>query len=410
MKILAISFVLCLILSSCGILGLNPPTATPTTIPSATPAPTETLTLTPIPPTGTPTSTPTITLTPTADYPAEGYGPTNFPSDINPLTGLEVSDSTLLERRPVAIKVNIVPRTNTRPPWGLSSADIVYEFYHNDGYTRFHSIFLGEAGTEVGPIRSARLPDDYLIRMYNSIFAYGSADQTINFRLFSADYSNRLVLEGGRRALCPPTDATPLCRYDPNGYDLLLGGTEEIHAFVQSQGVDDTRQNLDGMFFLMQAPLAGKPAEQITVRYSGDSYNRWDYDLETGRYLHSQDNVYDLGSGEEFAPLIDQVNNEQVAAENVVILLMTHSYYREPPSEIIDIQFQGSGKAYGFRDGKVYDLQWNIPTQGDMITLTYPDGSIYPYKPGKTWFQVVGQYSEISEPETGSWRFEFLIP
>jgi hypothetical protein len=410
MRLFAASLVICLILSGCGVFGLTSPTATPTALPSPLPTLTETPTLTPLSPTETPTLTPTITLTPTPDYPLEGYGPTNFPADINPLTGLEASESSFLERRPVAIKVNIVPRTSTRPPWGLSSADIVYEFYHNDGYTRFHTIYLGEAASEVGPIRSARLPDDYLIRMYKSIFAYGSADPTINYRLFSADYSNRLILEGGRRGLCPPSDTTPLCRYDPNGYDLLLGGTEEIHAFAQSQGIDDTRQNLDGMFFLMQVPLAGKPAEQVTIRYSGDSYNRWDYDLATGRYLHSQDNVYDLGSGEEFAPLIDQVNNEQVAAENVVILLMTHSYYREPPSEIVDIQFLGTGKAYAFRDGNVYELQWNIPTQGSMISLTFPDGSIYPYKPGNTWFQVIGQYSTVSEPETGSWRFDFLMP
>jgi len=310
----------------------------------------------------------------------------------------------------VAIKVNIVPRTSTRPPWGLSAADIVYEFYHNDGYTRFHTIFLGEEGSEVGPIRSARFPDDYLIRMYKSIFAYGSADPTINYRLFSADYSNRLVLEGGRRGLCPPTDTTPLCRFDPNGYDLLLGGTEEIHAFAQSQGVDDTRQNLDGMLFKMQVPPAGKSTEQITVRYSGDSYNRWDYDPTSGRYLHSQDNVYDEGGGEEFAPLIDRVSNEQVAAENVVILLMTHSYYRKPPSEIVDIQFQGTGKAYAFRDGKAYELQWNIPSPGSMIALTLADGSPYTFKPGKTWFQIMGQYSTVTEPVTGSWRIDFLMP
>jgi hypothetical protein len=85
---------------------------------------------------------------------------------------------------------------------------------------------------------------------------------------------------------------------------------------------------------------------------------------------YTQDNVYDEGGGEEFAPLIDRVSNEQVTAENVVVLLMTHSYYRKPPSEIIDIQFQGTGKAYAFRDGKAYELQWNIPSPGSMIALT----------------------------------------
>jgi hypothetical protein len=191
---------------------------------------------------------------------------------------------------------------------------------------------------------------------------------------------------------------------------LLLGGTEEIHAFAQSQGVDDTRQDLDGMLFKMQTPPSGESAEQVTVRYSGDSYSRWDYDLATGKYLHSQDNVYDQGSGEEFAPLVDRSTNEQIAADNVVLLLMAHSYFRRPPSEIIDIQFMGTGKAYAFRDGQVYELQWNIPAPDSIISLAFADGSPYPFKPGKTWFQIVGQNSTVSEPETGSWRFEFLMP
>jgi hypothetical protein len=113
--------------------------------PSPTPLPTETLQETSLPqetahtPTPTPSPTPTITPTPspTPPYPPEGVGPVNFPENINPLTGQYVSDAELLERRPVAVKINIVPRLGTRPPWGLSFADIVYEFYQNVGYTRF---------------------------------------------------------------------------------------------------------------------------------------------------------------------------------------------------------------------------------------------------------------------------------
>ena len=73
-------------------------------------------TSTPVPPTETPTPEPTPTETP--PYPDEGYGPDNFPNDINPLTGLRVSSISDLDRRPVAMKINIVPRTGTRPPWG----------------------------------------------------------------------------------------------------------------------------------------------------------------------------------------------------------------------------------------------------------------------------------------------------
>jgi hypothetical protein len=396
-------------LTGCSLFGPAPTELSPvesTPVP-ATPVP-PTITPTPVPPTSTPTKTPTLTATP--GYPADGYGPTNFPDDVNPLTGLNIGDIDLLERRPLAIKINIVPRTSTRPPWGLSAADIVYDYYQNNGYTRFHAIFLGADTELAGPIRSGRFPDHFLIRMYKSIFAYGSADQTINDRLLNAEYSDRLVLEGGRRTICPPSATAPLCRFDPQGYDFLLGGTSEIHEFVQSQDVDDSRQDLEGMWFMLEAPAGGEDGSQVTVRYSSDDYTRWEYNLARQEYLRYQDNVFDTGGGEEYAPLLDRNNDANIVADNVVVLLMEHTYFRDPPAEIVEILFSGSGPGYAFRDGKVYEVRWNIPAPDSVLFLTDENGDPFPFKPGNTWFQVVGQSSQITTPEEGEWRFQFQIP
>src|SRR5688572_23272367 len=46
----------------------------------------------------------------------------------NPLTGLPVNIPSLLERRPIAIKVGNSP-DYVRPQSGLSLADVVYEYY-----------------------------------------------------------------------------------------------------------------------------------------------------------------------------------------------------------------------------------------------------------------------------------------
>ena len=359
-----------------------------------------------------PTATATLVPTPSATpiYPDEGYGPDNYPSNVNPLTGLFVDNEHFLDKRPVAIKINIVPRTATRPPWGLTDADIVFDYYQNNGYTRFHTIFYGQDAELAGPIRSARFPDHFLIRMYKSIFAYGSADPLINERLFGAEYSDRLVLEGGGSGLCPPTDTAPLCRFDPQGYAHLLGGTQEIHAYGQNHGVIDRRQNLDGMYFNLETPSGGQAVDNVNVRYSKDSYLLWEYDETDGIYLRFQDDSFDQGEGETYTPLIDRNNEEQISAENVVVLLMEHSYYRKPPSEIIEVLVSGSGPAYAFRDGKVYEVRWNIPAPDSVLYLTYPDGTPYPYKPGNTWYQVIGQASSITSPDDNTWRFEFMIP
>jgi hypothetical protein len=246
--------------------------------------------------------------------------------------------------------------------------------------------------------------------MYKSIFAYGSADQTINDRLLNAEYSDRLVLEGGRRTICPPSATAPLCRFDPQGYDFLLGGTSEIHEFVQSQDVDDSRQDLEGMWFMLEAPAGGEDGSQVTVRYSSDDYTRWEYNLARQEYLRYQDNVFDTGGGEEYAPLLDRNNDANIVADNVVVLLMEHTYFRDPPAEIVEILFSGSGPGYAFRDGKVYEVRWNIPAPDSVLFLTDENGDPFPFKPGNTWFQVVGQSSQITTPEEGEWRFQFQIP
>src|SRR5258707_517658 len=55
-------------------------------------------------------------------------GPDQYPDNVDPLTGLEVVDATLLNRRPLAVKVSEFPR-RVRPQDGLSYADLVFEHY-----------------------------------------------------------------------------------------------------------------------------------------------------------------------------------------------------------------------------------------------------------------------------------------
>jgi hypothetical protein len=407
-KRVLIGLVLSLSLVACG---QGKKTATVISVPTGLPV-TSTMTPSPLPTdTATPTLTPTATETPLpTDTPTPvAYGPINFPSNVDPLTGMVVSDPTLLDRRPIAVKVNIVPRSSNRPPWGLSYADIVYDYYHNDGYSRFHAIFLGNDASLVGPIRSGRLLDYELVHMYQSIFAYGSADYLINQRLLNSDFSNRLILEGYQSS-CPPTPSIPLCRYEPNTYDFLLGDSADLSAYITSLGVSNERQNLDGMSFNAQAPTGGTLAELVFVRYSGDNYTRWNYDASSGQYLRFQDNVYDTGQGEEYVPLTDRLNDQQISASNVVVIYARHEYFQQPPNEIIDILLSGSGDAYAFRDGQMYQVLWNRPTINSVLSLTNADGSPFPFKPGSTWFQVVGVSTQTLNETDGAWRFNFSLP
>ena len=386
-KLLAVFIFLSVLLAACGAAPTPAPTATSTS--TSTEIPTITSTATPLP---TATSTPVPTLV----YPPEGYGPANFPAGVDPLTGLQVTNPALLDRRPMLIKVQNLPR-NSRPQWGLSLADIVFEYYTEEGTTRFAALFYGNDAQMVGPIRSGRFIDGYIVRGYKAVFAFGSAYVAEMNRFVNSEFANRLVVEGS---------STPLTRFDPNGFNYLMVNTADLSSYATQKGING-RQDLNGMVFNLAAPAGGQPATQAIVRYSGAIYNRWDYDPASGTYLRFSD-TDDANNGvaaEQYAQLTDRLTNKPITADNVVLLYVTHELYS---AGIYDILLSGSGSAYAFRDGQVYQVTWQR-NDTDVISLTNSDGTPFAFKPGNTWFEVIG-FSSTAKQTDQSWRFTHQMP
>jgi len=378
---------LAILLCACGGTATVKRTSSPTAKATATTSPSAT-------PTPLPTITPSPAITPL--YPVKGYGPSNFPADVDPLTGLPVSDPSLLQRRPMLIKVSNLPR-NVRPQWGLSLADVVFEYYTEEGSTRFAAIFYGQDASMVGPIRSGRFIDDDLVRGYKAVFAFGSAYEAEMQRFNTANYANRMVVEGPSK---------PLTRYDPNGYDYLKVNTADLSAYASKQGFNGV-QNLNGMFFKLNAAAGDQVATQLYVHYSSAIYNRWDYDATSGKYLRFSETVTvnNVGQTEQYAQLTDRLTKQALAFDNVVVLYVIHDLYSPG---IYDILLSGSGNGVAFRDGQEYKVQWQR-NDTDVVSLTNMDGSPFAFKPGNTWFEVVGLQSRVAQ--TGaSWRFTHVMP
>ena len=397
---LAILLILAFVLAACQTETPTPtPTATVAQVIAGSPTPSQTA----VPPTATePAPTATETNTPTPEI--QAFGPDNFPADVNPLTGLKVSDPALLDRRPLSVKVQTFPR-GQRPPFGVSLADLVFDYYQNNGLTRLHAVFYGQDAERVSPIRSARLFDRHPVRMYKSILAFGGADRRILNTLVNSEFSDRLVLEGARN--CPP-----MCRIDPNGFNYLSTNTAELSKYADENGIDNSRQNLNGMTFDPQTPTGGQTGQQLFARYSISAYVRWDYDSVSGKYLRFQDTQEDTGQGEGYAPLMDGLTNQQITADNVLVLYVLHEYvYKSGNSEIVDIKLEGSGDGYAYRDGQVYEITWNRSAPDALVTFTLKsDGSPYALKPGNTWFQIIGQSSKMETESGGALRFTSTIP
>ncbi len=95
--------------------------------------------------TSTATQPPTQTPTPQSHLAPITYGPDakDFPSNVNPLTGKEVLDPSLLGLPAVLVSISNMPVT-ARPQAGPGFAPWVFELYIGEGATRFMNVFYGD--------------------------------------------------------------------------------------------------------------------------------------------------------------------------------------------------------------------------------------------------------------------------
>jgi hypothetical protein len=379
-----------------------------------TPPPTPTYTPTPIPlapETGLPVVVPLLVSGP----PEDGYGPDVYPNYINPLTGLVVADPAMLDRRPVAVKITNYPRY-VRPQAGLSKADIVFEYYMERGISRLIAVFYGQDAEKVGPVRSGRLFDEHIFRMYDSYFVYAYADVRVieYFEALEKEIVGRFVLENDldKAHNCGVGLPTRLCRdRELEGYNTMFADTAAVQSYFDRLYGNNQRPDLTGMYFLDHVTPSQHPATNVKLRYSPSMYHYWEYDPESGFYLRWQETQGNMDlSIETYLSHFDDLTGEQLSAANVVFLVVDHKFYAYTEgSEIMGINLNGYGLAFVFRDGFYYPARWVRPENGGVLQLFTPEGEPFPLKPGQTWFEVVSQYTELSQAGS-EWRFHFQVP
>lgn len=349
-----------------------PPTDIPT--PTAIPTPTE------LPPTLAP-----------PPVPVEGaIGPYTFAANVDPLTGLEVADPNVLNRRPIVTKISNAPPL-VRPQSGIGQADLVFEHYAEGGLTRFSAIFYSQLPERVGSIRSARLIDYELVPMYQALLAYSGASNGLNALISGGDFFERTYM--GIMYGLPyyyRDDSIPV----PHN---MFTNLASLSRLATEEGLNP-RPDLRGMAFLAEPPanFAGD-ANAIDIRYIATRV-QWEFDPEHGVYRRISDGL----------PHYDANTNQQVTASNVVILFAHHEY-----SDIAESEWQGSisygiriklwfeGDAILFRDGKQYRGRWLRPTREDMIQLRTNEGELLYFKPGNTFFQIMRLPEELNPDEEG---------
>jgi hypothetical protein len=354
---------------------------------SGGPVPSATPTETPAVPTATPTETP-IPLV----YPV---GPSGFPTNVNPLTGLLVENMQLLDRRPLAIKVSNFPYT-ARPQRGLSCADILWEFYTEFGNTRWIAMFYGRDAEEVGPIRSARVMDTRIVPHYSAILVHVQAFETVweEMSKTGIDYINEFP------ASCPAICRDPEVTVVENS---AFGNTAELTKFARRVGyLSAGRPNLDGMIFDPAVPAAAEPSLGARIYLSSLATAEWKYDSAAGRYLRNSETQ--TGA---LQPLTDQTTGEQLAVDNVLVLVVDIFHYvgQKGKGEMFDMDLSGSGKGYFFRDGVMLQGKWRSGGPNSPLQFVDADENAYALHPGTTYIAVVGKLSTGARAATSEWYF-----
>lgn len=358
-----------------------PPTSQPATAPPA-------ITNTPIVPTlaepqviintpapePTPVTTESATAAPTATIPGL-IGP-EFPPDVNPLTGEQVSDPSVLQRRPLAIKISNYP-PEVRPQSGINNADLIFEHYAEGGVTRFTAIFYSQDADPVGSIRSGRLIDLEIPVMYDAAFGYSGSSGPVRQMFRESSFFERIVspdfAHGGYYRVEDPNKAVE---------HTLFTNTYNLRYILDERGQNRPPEFQNGMTFREEPFGQGTPAGSIELQYSATSAY-WQY--ISGRYWRWTDGTLHT----------DANTGTQLNFRNVIVLSANHvdtdilENLIGGGSYSIQIQIWGEGPVSIFRDGLRFDGRWRRENPQDMLTFYDLDGNPLPLGPGNSFIQLV---------------------
>jgi hypothetical protein len=287
---------------------------------------------------------------------------------------------------------------------GLSRADVAFEYYIEDGLTRFIAVFYGNDAERAGPVRSGRYFDEHIMRMYHSSLVFANADERVETHLVESDLKPLLFVL--RNDNCPP-----LCR-DTSiiGYNNVFVDTAGVGPKLTNNSKQDLRETAFGpLFYQGSFPQVNK----ISTHYSIYSYGYWQYDPEEHLYRRFSDaqDASAFTAGEVYQPHIDNLTGQQVSAQNVVVLVVAHVFNNEydRADQVFNIQLTGSGAAYIFREGRMVIGAWKRDRIDQPIQLVDKDSKLITLQPGVTFYQVINPESTLHQ-DSEAIDFYFFTP
>ncbi len=330
-------------------------------------------------------------------------------ADLNPLTGLPAAQPDRLGYPPFLIPVSRYPDVN-RPSMGLSAAPWVFELYVNAGESRPYGLFYGElprAAADIvpviGAISSAVPGVESLRKQYQAVLVTTG--------------NSEFVLEEGLLNLENWYGEKGNEKYP----DLPL---QRLEAMMEKWRGRLAAPDLEGIKipFELALPANGIAGKALTVRYASFNEILWEFDPTLGQYLRSQNSNADPTHQKD----MDALTNQQIAAQNVIILFADHSMMADAIHFTVNFNFVERNPAIIFRDGVRYDVFWTTKSESyeretekmRPIRFITADGEPFPLKPGKSWvhvfqpgndnYEVEALGSNLKSAGSGIWKFPYI--
>ncbi|MBQ6517663.1 MAG: DUF3048 C-terminal domain-containing protein [Anaerolineaceae bacterium] len=329
-------------------------------------------------------------------------------TDLNPVTGMPVSNPDLLRLPPVFVPLARYPSA-FRPSSGHSQAQWVFEMYVNNEESRPILMFYGEQPTvPVSRISSAIFGLEELRRQYGGIIIAGGTSKSVldsdikSLELWYGESGDQLYPE------------LPVERYQ-----RIVNKWEKLSTPADPNNLRYS--------FNAEAPQGGQTADSFFVRYASTNQILWRYDAASGKYLRMQNSVEDPLS---LTADVDTSTGEQIGADNLIILMATHDWAPDQKPEYglftVNFNFVASNPALILRDGKLYHVNWTTKSEQferesmRMRPIRFLDanGNNFMLKPGKTWVHIVmpgnpvyevnGELGSEITPGSGFWKMPYI--
>jgi Protein of unknown function (DUF3048) N-terminal domain/Protein of unknown function (DUF3048) C-terminal domain len=288
-----------------------------------------------------------------------------------PLTGAPAPQGKVPARPALAIKVENLPVS--RPPYGLATADVVYEEPVEGGITRFIVIYQCHDADRVEPVRSGRLIDPDIVSQYGShpLFAYSGAIQPVITKVDSSS----LIDVGANQA--PNAYWRDAARYGPHNLATSTGVLYAAGVAHRAPPVPPAPVFSYGALDTTAVPAA---SVQIPYLYSDVTW-AWQPAKHYWLRSYSDTGLATLGAG------------GAIATKNVVVMKVV--LYPSPYVEDVTgthenlLVLTGSGPAQIFRDGKMVAGTWRRPTLDQKTQFVDGHGHVIALDPGQTWVELV---------------------